>query len=71
MILLQRFSCQIQQHRKLRFAQCIHKRVEVKKFFAHAQTKVTLAFHQWNTNEINVIQFVLTGPIDKLNAPSE
>ena len=43
MILLQRFSCQIQQHRKPRFAQCIHKRVEVKKFFAHAQTKLTLA----------------------------
>ena len=29
--------------RKPRFAQCIHKRVEVKKFFAHAQTKVSLA----------------------------
>ena len=41
MILLQRFSCQIQQHRKPRFAQCIHKRV--KRFFAHAQTKVSLA----------------------------
>ena len=47
MILLQRFSCQIQQHRKPRFAQCIHKRVEVKKFFAHAQTKVSLAVRDW------------------------
>ena len=54
MILPRRFGCPFQQHRKPRVQAKVRKQTKLFYFFAHAQTKVTLAAYNIMSEKISV-----------------